>query len=55
MQRLVEYDFLLPLVTVDETWIHYYEPENKAEESSMGRAWVPEAKGSSRHNHLLAR
>ena len=23
-------DFLLRLVTVDETWIHYYEPENKA-------------------------
>ena len=37
-------DFLLCLVTVDETWVHYYEPENKAQESSMGRAWVPEAK-----------
>ena len=24
-------DFLLHLVTVDETWIHYYEPENKAQ------------------------
>ena len=24
-------DFLLRLVTVDETWIHYYEPENKAQ------------------------
>ena len=35
--------FLLRLVTVDETWVHYYEPENKAE-SSVGRAWVPEAK-----------
>ena len=23
-------DFLLCLVTVDETWVHYYEPENKA-------------------------
>ena len=23
-------DFLLRLVTVDETWAHYYEPENKA-------------------------
>ena len=22
-------DFLLCLVTVDETWVHYYEPENK--------------------------
>ena len=36
-------DFLLHLVTVDETWVHYYEPENKAQ-SSVGRAWVPEAK-----------
>ena len=36
-------DFLLLLVTVDETWVHYYEPENKAQ-SSMGRAWVPKAK-----------
>ena len=32
-------DFLLRLVTVDETWVHYYEPE-----SSVGRTWVPEAK-----------
>ena len=37
-------DFLLRPVTVDGTWIHYYEPENKARESSVGRAWVPEAK-----------
>ena len=49
MQRLVEVfrskdDFLLRLVTVDETWVHYYEPENKAQESSVGRVWVPEAK-----------
>ena len=29
-------DFLLRLVTVDETWVHYYEPENKAE----SRQWV---------------
>ena len=32
-------DFLLRLVTIDETWVHYYEQGNKA-----GRAWVPEAK-----------
>ena len=37
-------DFLLCLVTVDEIWVHYYESENKAQESSVGRAWVPEAK-----------
>ena len=24
-------DFVLRLVTVDETWVHYYEPENKAQ------------------------
>ena len=29
-------DFLLCLVTVDETWVHYYEPENKAQ----SRRWV---------------
>ena len=23
--------FFLRLVTVDETWVHYYEPENKAQ------------------------
>ena len=34
----------LRLVTVDETWVHYYEPENKTQESSVDRAWVPEAK-----------
>ena len=31
-----EDDFLLRLVTVDETWVHYYEPENKAQ----SRQWV---------------
>ena len=35
-------DFLLRLVTVDETWVHYYEPENKAQ--SVSKAWVPEDK-----------
>ena len=29
--RSKEDDFLSPLVTVDETWVHYYEPENKAQ------------------------
>ena len=29
-------DFLLRLVTVDENWVHYYEPENKAQ----SRQWV---------------
>ena len=31
-------DFLLHLVTVDETSGYYYEPENKAQELSVGRA-----------------
>ena len=29
-------DYLLHLVTVDKTWTHYYEPENKAK----SRQWV---------------
>ena len=29
-------DFLLRLVTVDETWVHYCEPENEAQ----SRQWV---------------
>ena len=38
MQRLLKRfrskdDFLLRLVTVDESWFHYYEPENKAQSS----------------------
>ena len=37
LKRLWSKDgFLLRLGTVDETWIHYYEPENKAH----GRQWV---------------
>ena len=38
-----EDDFLSHLVTVDETWVHYYEPENKAQ-SRQCRAGVSEAK-----------
>ena len=34
--RSKEDDFLSRLVTVDETWVHYYEPENKAQ----SRQWV---------------
>ena len=32
--RSKEDDFLSRLVTVNETWVHYYEPENKAQSSS---------------------
>ena len=31
--RSKEDDFFSRLVTVDETWVHYYEPENKAHQS----------------------
>ena len=41
--RSKEDDFLSRLVTVDETWVHYYEPENKAQ-SPECRAGVSEAK-----------
>ena len=47
-------DFLLRLVTVDETLAHYYEPENKAQ----SRQWVrpgSRSQRSSRHNHQLAK
>ena len=47
-------DFLLCLVTVDETWVHYYEPKNK----TQSRQWVglgPRGQRNSRRNHLLAR
>ena len=51
--RSKEDDFLSRLVTVDESWVHYYEPENKAQKS-------PECRGlrgqrSSKRNPLLAR
>ena len=36
LKRFRSKDFLLRLVTVDETWIHKYEPENKAQ----SRQWV---------------
>ena len=41
--RLKKDDFLSRLVTVDETWVHYYEPENKAQ-SPVGWAEVSETK-----------
>ena len=47
-------DFLLHLVTVDETWVHYYEPENKAQ-SRQCVGLGPQGQRSPRRNHLLAR
>ena len=37
-------DFLLRLVTVDETWVHYYEPENKAQSCQWVRPGSPRPK-----------
>ena len=37
-------DFLLHLVTVDETWVHYYQPENKAQSYQWVGSGSPEAK-----------
>ena len=39
-----KHDFLLRLVTVDETWIHYYEPENKAQSHQWVGAGSPRPK-----------
>ena len=51
--RSKEDDFLSRLVTVDETWVHYYEPENKAQSrSGLGRGLRDQ---SSKLNPLLAR
>ena len=36
LKRFWSKDDLLRLVTVDETWVHYYKPENKAQ----SRQWV---------------
>ena len=47
-------DFLSRLVTVDEAWVHYYEPENKAQSrQSVGRGL--RGQRSSKRNPLLAR
>ena len=37
-------DFLLHLVTVDETWVHNYEPENKAQSCQWVRPGSPRPK-----------
>ena len=37
-------DFLLHLVTVKETWVHYYEPENKALGRQRVGPWSPSPK-----------
>ena len=34
-------DFLLRLVTIDETWVHYYKPENKAQSHQRVRPGSP--------------
>ena len=42
--RSKEDDFLSRLVTVDETWVHYYEPENKAQSCQSVGPGSPRAK-----------
>ena len=37
-------DFHLHLVTVDETWVHYYEPENKAQNRQRVEPGSPKPK-----------
>ena len=37
-------DFLLHLMTVDETWVHYYGPENKAQSRQWVGPWTPRPK-----------
>ena len=49
--RSNEDDFPSRLMTVDETWVHYYEPENKAQ----SRQNVGPGSPSSKRNPLLAR
>ena len=39
-------DFRLRLVTVDETWVHYYEPENKAQSRQLLGPGSPRPKKS---------
>ena len=37
-------DFLLHLATVDETWVHSYEPENKAQSCQLAGPGSPRPK-----------
>ena len=52
--RSKEDGFFSRLVTVDETWVHYYEPENKAQSRQSVGPGSPRPK-SSKRNPLLAR
>ena len=51
--RSKEDDLLSRLVTVDETWVHYYEPENKAQSRHSRRGL--RGQRSSKRKPLLAR
>ena len=46
--RSKEDDFLSRLVTVDETWVHYYEPENKAQSRQSVGPGSPRPRSSKR-------
>ena len=45
-------DFLFRLVSVNETLVHYFEPENKAKNRQYVGPWSPRPERGSRHNHL---
>ena len=47
-------DFLLRSVTVDETWVNYYEPENKAQSCQWVGPGSPRPK-KFKKQHLLAK
>ena len=38
------YMIILRLVAVDETWVHYYEPENKAQSRQLVGPGFPRSK-----------
>jgi hypothetical protein len=36
-----ESDFIYRIVTQDETWIHYFDPESKKTEHAVEAPWLP--------------
>ena len=44
LKRFRSKDDFLPLVTVDETWVHYYQPGNKAQSRQLVRPGFPRPK-----------
>ena len=44
LKRFRSKDDFLRLVTVDKSWVYFYESEDKAQESSVGRVCISETK-----------